>query len=67
MKKAEYVGILVFPVIWREDFSRYNDLSHGIFFEDTRKGFEYMGEMNEKNDGSVYYCWSNLLMEYRPK
>ena len=51
MKKAEYVGILVFPVIWREDFSRYNDLSHGIFFEDTRKGFEYMEEMNEKNDG----------------
>lgn len=56
--------MLVFPVIWCEDFSRYNDIAHGVFFENTIEGFEYMEEMNDKNDGSVYY-WSNLLMEYR--
>lgn len=57
--------MLVYPVMWCEDFLRYNDIAHGIFFEDTTKGFEYMEEMNDKNDGSVYYYWSNLLMEYK--
>ena len=65
MKKAKNVGMLVFPVIWCEDFSRYNDIAHGVFFENTTEGFDYMEEMNEKNDGSVYYYWSNLLMEYK--
>lgn len=67
MNNVKNVGMLVFPVIWREDFSTYNDIAHGIFFEDTTKGFEYMEEMNEKNDGSVYYYWSNLLIEYKEK
>lgn len=44
IKKAENVGMLVFPVIWCEDFSRYNDIAHGIFFEDIIKGFEYQAK-----------------------
>ena len=60
-------GMLVFPVIMRKNLTAYDDIAHGIFFEDISEGFEYMEEMDRNNDGSKYCCWSNQLIKYKKK
>ena len=67
MKEDKNKGMLVFPVMIRKDKMTYDDVGHGIFFEDIAEGFDYMEEMDRKNDGNKYYCWSNQLIKYKRK
>ena len=63
--KEQNIGMLVFPVIIKEDLSSCDCINKGIFFENINEGFEYQEKMDEENDGSKFNYYTNVLLKYK--